>query len=85
LTAKTDASVHHIRALRDEDLSAAEAAALVAGRDAVSPDVGLDAIEYRDEVVDLSDDGDRDPASDAEAIACAGEIGHRDSLSGQGY
>jgi hypothetical protein len=71
--------MHHVGSLRYEDRTAAIAAAVVARGDAVAPDVGLDALKNRDEVVGLADNSDRESAPDAETVARAAEVDHRSS------
>ena len=75
----------HVGALRYEERARSGCNGTRSEPDAVAPDVGLDAIEHRDEIVRPSDDRDRNRASSAEAVACAAQIGHGSSLSGQGY
>src|SRR5882672_10308550 len=69
--------MHHVGSLRFEGRSTAGAPALVPCWNAVASNVGLDTFEHCDGAVRSPDDGDRDPASDAGAVARQAEVDHR--------
>jgi len=71
--------MHDIGSLRHEDRAATDAAAVVARGDAVTANIGFDAIEHGDEAIRLALDGERLAVADPGAIASAAEIGHRSS------
>lgn len=69
-----------IRSLRYEDRAAANAAAVVPRRDAVTADIGLDAVEHGDEAIRLTFGSAGFPIAYAASVSGARQVGH-DAIS----